>query len=362
MNSEDKGAAFEPGWLPFIIGGLPYKDPEGAWQAVLRHFPHIPSWPQLPRRDRHENMYVQFSERFPGINIGERIRVVPDDALDEELRRLYLAYLEDELDYGRMSPSYAAGLDLLREDEISFPRTPLALKGEVTGPISWGLTVVDETQRPVLYDEVLADAVSKHLRLKAAWQEREMRKKAPQTIMIVNEPYMASFGSAFVSLSQAQVVELLVEVLADLKGLKGVHCCGNTDWSLMLRAPVDIISFDAYDYAENLSQYAGEIGEFLDEGGMLAWGIVPAGVTSESETVETLVTRLHDGIHQLSKNGVSEEAILQSGFVTPSCGLGSLSTGLVDHILDLTIAVSQEMRACYVDVDSVEDEEEADGE
>jgi hypothetical protein len=180
--------------------------------------------------------------------------------------------------------------------------------------------------------------------------------------MIVNEPYMASFGSAFVSLSQAQVVELLVEVLADLKGLKGVHCCGNTDWSLMLRAPVDIISFDAYDYAENLSQYAGEIGEFLDEGGMLAWGIVPAGVTSESETVETLMTRLHDGIHQLSKNGVSEEAILQSGFVTPSCGLGSLSTGLVDHILDLTIAVSQEMRACYVDVDSVEDEEEADGE
>jgi hypothetical protein len=216
---------------------------------------------------------------------------------------------------------------------------------------------VDEAQRPILYDEVLADAVSKHLRLKAAWQEREMRKKAPQTIMIVNEPYMASFGSAFVSLSQVQVVELLGEVLADLHGLKGVHCCGNTDWSLMLRAPVDIISFDAYDYIENLSQYADEIGGFLDEGGMLAWGIVPAGVTSESETVETLVAHLHDGVDQLVENGVSEEAILQRGFVTPSCGLGSLSTGLVDHILDLTVAVSQEMRARYVDVESVEDGE-----
>jgi len=360
-NSKDKRTGFEPRWLPFVIGGLPYKDPEAAWQAILQRFPQVPSWPQLPRRHRHENMYVQFSERFPGIDVGERIRVVADDRLDEELRRLYVAYLEDELDYGRMSASYAAGLHLLREEEVSFPHTPVALKGEVTGPVSWGLTVVDEAQRPILYDEVLADAVSKHLRLKAAWQERELRKKAPQTIMIVNEPYMASFGSAFVSLSQAQVIELLAEVFADLRGLKGVHCCGNTDWSLILRAPVDIISFDAYDYVENLVEYADQIGEFLDEGGMMAWGIVPAGATLENETVETLVARLHGGIDQLVENGVSEEAILQRGFVTPSCGLGSLSPGLVDDILDLTVAVSREMRARYIDEQSVADEKQGSG-
>ncbi|MEA3408160.1 MAG: hypothetical protein U9R48_08795 [Chloroflexota bacterium] len=355
MSSEEARALFEPQWLPFIVGGLPYKDPEVAWQVVLDHFPHIPSWPLLPRRHRHENMYVQFSERFPGIAAGGRIRVVADDTLDEGLRRLYLAYLEGELDYGRMGASYAAGLDLLRREEVSFPCTPLALKGEVTGPVSWGLTVVDEAQRPILYDEVLADAVGKHLRLKAAWQERELRKEAPESIMIVNEPYMASFGSAFVSLSQAQVVELLAEVVADLQGMKGVHCCGNTDWSLVLRAPIDIISFDAYDYAENLPLYADEIGEFLDRGGMMAWGIVPAGVASENETAESLVARLHEGIAQLVENGVPEEAILQRGFITPSCGLGFLSPGLVDHILDLTVAVSREMRARYVE--GVEDDE-----
>lgn len=362
MSSEDQEAAFDPGWLPFVIGGLPYKDPETAWQTILQRFPHIPSWPQLPRRHRHENMYVQFSERFPGIVVGEHIRVVAGKALDEGLKRLYLAYLEDELEYGRMSASYAAGLDLLRKGEVSFPREPVGIKGEVTGPISWGLTVVDEAQRPILYDEVLADAVSKHLRLKATWQEREMRKKAPESIMIVNEPYMASFGSSFVSLSQAQVVELLAEVLADLQGIKGVHCCGNTDWSLILRAPVDLVSFDAYEYMENFSLYAAEVGEFLKAGGMMAWGIVPAGVASENETAETLVARLHEGIDRLVKEGVSEEAILQRGFITPSCGLGSLSSGLVEHILDLTVAVSCEMRARYVDVEEVEEGDQDDGE
>ncbi|MGM0400324.1 MAG: hypothetical protein ACQEQT_03380 [Chloroflexota bacterium] len=362
MSSADKEAGLEPRWLPFVIGGLPYKDPEAAWQAVLEHFPHIPSWPQLPRRHRHENMYVQFSEHFPGISVGENIRVVAGDALDEGLKRLYLAYLEDEVEYGRMSASYAAGLDVLRKGEVSFPDTPVALKGEVTGPISWGLTVVDETQRPILYDEVLADAVSKHLRLKATWQEREIRKKASKSIMIVNEPYMASFGSSFVSLSQAQVVKLLAEVLADLQGFKGVHCCGNTDWSLILRAPIDLISFDAYEYMENLSLYAEEIDDFLEAGGMMAWGIVPAGVASENETAETLVTRLHEGIDQLVGEGVSEEAILQRGFVTPSCGLGSLSPRLVDHIFDLTVAVSREMRARYIDLGDVEEKDREDEE
>ncbi|MFP3895591.1 MAG: hypothetical protein ACLFV5_01970 [Anaerolineales bacterium] len=362
MSSEDKEAAFEPRWLPFVIGGLPYKDPEAAWQAILERFPHIPNWPQLPRRHRHENMYVQFSERFPGISIGERIRVVSGDALSEGLKRLYLAYLEDDLDYGRMSAPYAAGLDLLRRGEVSFPRTPVALKGEVTGPISWGLTVVDETQRPILYEEVLADAVSKHLRLKAAWQEREIRKKAPESIMIINEPYMASFGSSFVSLSQSQVVKLLVEVFTDLEGLKGVHCCGNADWGLILRTPIDLISFDAYEYMENLSLYAEEIDDFLQAGGMMAWGIVPAGVASENETAETLVARLHEGIEQLVEAGVSEEAILQRGFVTPSCGLGSLAPRLVDHILDLTVAVSREMRARHVEVEVVEDHDQEDEE
>lgn len=70
---------------------------------------------------------------------------------------------------------------------------------------------------------------------------------------------------------------------------------------------------------------------------------------------------LHEGIDLLVGEGVSEEAILQGGFVTPSCGLASLSPGLVDQILDLTVAVSREMRARYVDEEEIE-EEEGDGE
>jgi len=341
---------FQPGWLPFALGSVPHMDLSSAWNVILRRFPHIPSWPQLPRRTYRENMYVQFSERFPGITLeDERIYVDRHKDLDADLEQLYLAYLEDNLAYGHTSVSYAVGLEALIRGDIALPRPPVALKGQVTGPISWGLTIVDQNQRPILYDAVLADAVGKHLRLKAAWQERELRKLAITTLVMVDEPYMASFGSAFVSLDRDQVISLLEEVFAGLKGLKGVHCCGNTDWSILLNTSVDILSLDAYDYSETLSLYPQEVARFLKRGGIIAWGITPNGIAAETETVESLVERLHEGINRLVDKGVPIEAILKAGMVSPSCGTGSLTPALAEHVLELTAGVSAEMRRRYVE-------------
>ena len=342
-------SAFSGGWLSFHLGSLPHTSIRAAWDAVLQYFGAIPAWPQLPRKSHLENMYAQFSERFPGITLrDDHIFVDRRQDLDEGLEQLYLAYLEDDLTYGQISPQYALALAALRQGELALPANAVATKGQVTGPISWGLTVVDQNRRPILYDEVLADAVGKHLRLKAAWQERELARLIPRTIMMIDEPYMASFGSAFVALSREQVIGLLEEVFAGLRGIKGVHCCGNTDWSILLNTSLDILSLDAYDYAETLALYPDDVKHFLARGGIIAWGIVPTSSTAESETVESLVQRLHDAIQLLVNKGVSEDALLSQGMVTPSCGLGSLSVELATRVMDLCSRVSAEMQLRYV--------------
>jgi hypothetical protein len=159
---------------------------------------------------------------------------------------------------------------------------------------------------------------------------------------------MASFGSAFIGLTRGQVIALFEEVFSGLQGLKGVHCCGNTDWSILLNTSVDILSLDAYDYSQTLVAYAKDLSRFLERGGVIAWGIVPAGIAAESETVESLVGRLEQAMDRLDKAGVSREAMLRSGLVTPSCGLGALRPTLAEHIFDLTAGVSDERRRRYV--------------
>jgi hypothetical protein len=326
------------------VGSLPYTDPAAACQLGLDTL-DIPTWPQLPRRTFLENMYVQFSERFPGVVVNkERIYVDREQDLDPGLEELYIAYLMNDLDYAVITPEYAAGLHrFLALDLDGIP----AVKGQVTGPVSWGLMVADHDRKPVLYDDVLAEAVSKHLRLKATWMEQKLRKLSSQTIIFVDEPYMSSFGSAFVSLSRNQVITLMEEVFAGIEGLKGVHCCGNTDWSVLLSTAVDILNLDAYGYAEALALYPEEVGSFLERGGMIAWGIVPTSDQAMEETVDSLVDRFHEVLELFVAKGLHRDDLLASSLIMPSCGCGSLAVEVAEQVFELTGKVGIALQQRY---------------
>ena len=325
-------------------GSLPHLDPQAACQLVLDNL-DIPTWPQLPKRTFLENMYVQFSEQFPGVVVdGERIYVNRDRDLDPELEALYLAYLMEDLEFAAISPDYATGLGHFLSLDLEHP--PL-VKGQVTGPVSWGLMITDQNRRPILYDDILAEAVAKHLRLKATWQEEALRKISPRTILFVDEPYMSSFGSAFVSLSAEQVITSLEEVFAGIQGLKGIHCCGNTDWSLLLATSVDILNLDAFEYAESLSLYPDEVGAFLERDGIIAWGIVPASDQALAESVDSLVERFHSALGLLTAKGLHRDDLLASALIMPSCGCGSLSVETAERVFALTGQVAKALQERY---------------
>ena len=325
-------------------GSLPYTEPAAACSLVFDSL-DIPTWPQLPRRSFLENMYVQYSEQFPGAVINkERIYIDRDRDLDPDLEQLYIAYLTEDLDYATISAEYAAGLHhFLGMDLGELP----IVKGQITGPVSWGLMVADQNRRPILYDDILAEAIAKHLCLKAAWMEQQLRRLSPRTIVFVDEPYMSSFGSAFISLSRDQAETLMEEVFAGIAGLKGVHCCGNTDWSLLLSTSVDILNLDAYGYADALALYPDEVGAFLERGGIIAWGIVPASDQVHEETVDSLVSRFHEALGLLVDKGLHRDDLLASALIMPSCGCGSLSIETTERVFHLTREVSAALRERY---------------
>lgn len=325
-------------------GSMPHTEPSQACMLLLECL-DIPTWPQLPKRSFLENMYVQFSEGFPGLVVtDERVYVDRGHDFDPELERLYVAYLMEDLEFAAVGADHAAGLHhFLGLDWGGQP----VVKGQVTGPVSWGLMVADQARTPVLYDDVLAEAIAKHLRLKATWMERELRKLAPQTLVFVDEPYMSSFGSAFVSLSREQVITLWEEVFAGIEGLVGVHCCGNTDWSLLLSTSVNILSLDAYEYAESLALYPDEVKAFLARGGIIAWGIVPASDQALEETVDSLAERFHGALGLLTAKGLSQDDLLASALITPSCGCGSLTVETAERVIQLTGQLSTALRERY---------------
>jgi len=327
---------------------MPHNDTEEACSLIAHYLKDIPAWPQLPNRSFQENMYAQFSQGFPGVVLKEdSIYIDRSQDLDKPLEQLYTAYLENDVDKYPVSPEYAAGLYSF----LGLKNLPSkAVKGQITGPITWGLTVTDDSKRAILYDDVLGDAVPKLLRLKAAWQEKKLKEVSPNTIIFVDEPYMAAFGSIGMLLTKERVVSLLEEVFAGISGLKGVHCCGNTDWSILLDTSTDIISFDTYNYAQSLSLYPDEVKRFLERKGAIAWGIIPNDEESlAKESVTSLKDRLEEAIAPFTRKGVRFRQLIEQGLLTPSCGLASLATKESPaRVLELLAELSIEIRKRYL--------------
>lgn len=335
-----------------IIGSVPITNAKQATALVTRYLKNIPTWPQLPRKSFLENMYIQYSEGFPGATVDrENNRFYIDTSKDysKALEDLYTAYLANDYSRYSIGKEYAAGFyELLGADKLS----PKAVKGCVTGPLSWGMTVTDENKRSILYHEMLGDAVPKFLKLKAAWEENELRKISKRTIMFVDEPYMASYGSSVAAgdfSKPEKIVEILNEVFDGISGLKGIHCCGNTDWSILFKTKMDILNFDAFAYAQSLALYKDDVVKFISHGGCVAWGIVPNHSEElKKETTASLKDRLEEAMAPYTRNGLSIKEIVKHSLLLPCCGLSPLANAEeTERALQLLTELSEMMRKKY---------------
>lgn len=330
---------FEPYFMTTHVGSVPYPGVEGISEKIASLL-DIPAWPQFSRRSFRENMYVQYTASLPRMVLDEAREKITGDTtgdLSPDLEAFYERYLADDVDYFGLKPDYAAGffsmLDTLRGSSGEWA------KGQVTGPISLGLTVVDQGLRSILYNDMLADAIVKNAAMNARWQARELRAVRPNVIIFVDEPYMASFGSAFISLSREQAITMLGEVFDGIhqeNARAGVHCCANTDWSVLLETSVDILNLDAYGYIENLALYPVELRTFLDRGGVVAWGIVPNTEEIYNVTPQSLAQKLRAGIKLICDKAAARgvtipvEELERRSLIAPSCGLGPTTVEVAD--------------------------------
>ncbi len=318
------------------IGSLPYLDAVKSVKDVLGGF-DIPFWPQLPKRGFKENMYVQFAHGLPSLVIDEKNRKIHIDTtkdLSEALGRLFEAYISEDYDTLGLAKDFAEGfyafLDMAKGSKAD------CIKGHVTGPVSFGLSVVDEKGKSIIYNDTLKEALVKLLEIKAAWQIDRLKGVSENIIIFIDEPYLTSFGSSFVSIERQDVLlmlDALIDKIHSKGALSGIHCCGNTDWSLLAETGVDIINFDAYSYAEGLSLYPNELTGFLKRGGALAWGIVPTSESALKETGEGLFDRLSSEINKLQKKNIPRDLLISHSLLTPSCGMGTLSRDLSESII-----------------------------
>jgi hypothetical protein len=346
------------------IGSMPFADAEQAVDVSLSKVGEAPFWPQLPRLAFNEKMEIQYSEGMPAlVTDRENERMYFDTAGDYYDRlaafyEVYLAAMDAETGHGdcaamAITPEFSRGIYAMEKRLLSLGRKLPFIKVQTTGPCSFALTIVDQDKRAIYYNEEFRDVVIKALAMKCRWQIRKFQPFARQVICFVDEPILSAFGSStYVSLKRDDIVAHLAEMAAAIhadNALAGVHCCGNTEWSILVDAGMDIINFDAYGYGETIAMYPDAVRKHLERGGMLAYGVVPTSPVKaiRDESVDSLKDRLERLIDQLASRGIDRQLIAEQTILTPSCGTGLLEPEDALRVFDLLHSLSKTMREKY---------------
>lgn len=328
------------------IGSLPLTDPVQAVEVVLQSCPDLPYWPQLPRLGRAEGMVEQAIARLPGVRTeGGRLRLVQDEDFYLAVERLFEAYANRDSSVAALTPDTAAGFSPFVE-AVAARRLPEA-KGQLAGPITVGMAVLGEDGRPILYDDVLREVLLKFLNLRVRWQAERIRAAGAAPIIFVDEPFLASYGTPFFTWGAEAAREALEAVVAGT-AVTGSHCCSNTDWSIFLSSRLDVVAFDAYEFADKFLVYRDDLAAFLDRGGTICWGIVPTDPEAcAAETVESLRGRLLGLVARVEAIGFRRDRVLRQSLLTPACGLGSRDPATADRavalVRDLASVLRREM-------------------
>jgi hypothetical protein len=333
------------------IGSIPSLDARGACLKILTQTPDIPFWPQLVKRSLLEDFFIQFSEGLSFLHIkeGARILEVSSKEMESHLTEFYEHFLADDIGHFRISREYAAGLyemlELVSESPGQYGRF---IKGHTVGPVSFSAGIKGADGRSMLSNPDLKDALTKGISIKALWQAEELARSGKRPIIFLDEPYLSGFGSAFSPIERHEVIDMLREVIDYLRersdALIGIHCCGNTDWSMIVDAAPDIINFDAFAFTEYFLLYPDAITRFINGGGFIAWGIVPTSDFTGAETVGELRVKLEQGIARLKDIGLDHELVARRSILTPACGMGTMDERSSNRVLELLSQLSKEMK------------------
>ena len=331
--------------LTTAMAVMPHTDVDQALKAALSL--DIPFWPQLPNYNYYEDMYVQAAEHFPGMLLNmenKTLRFSMYKFIDEFEETM--SHFE-EPEYFDVSPTYSSVYHKFLDIDL---KDRPAIRGQLEGPVSFGFNILDQDDRPILFDDNIRPFMFEIMAKRINVQLKRLKEKNANAFMFIDEPGMQFIFSAMSGYGEQKAKEDLDLFFSTIDAPKGIHLCGNPDWDFLLGLDMDVLSFDVYTNAQIFSSCDRSIKSFLDKDGILVWGIVPTGIeTFEKENLDLLAFKLKTIWKALAQKGIPMEQILNQSLISPAtcCLVNQDKERTVEKAFQLTQKLSENLREQY---------------
>ena len=292
-------------------------------------------------------MYVQAAEHFPGIllDLEKRTLRFSIEKFIEELEATMERF--DDPDLFDISETYSAVYHRFLKLDLSGKP---AIRGRLEGPISFGFNILDQDERPILFDDTVRPFMLEFMAKRINVQLQRLRALNPNAFMFVDEPGLQFLFSAMAGYGDLKAKNDLDIFFSLVDRPRGIHLCGNPDWDFLLNLDLDILSLDIYTNAEVFAAYGPSIRKFLDRGGVIVWGIVPTGFEAfAKEEIPSLIQRLEAVWNVLFKKGIDREHLLAKSLLSPAtcCLVNPDKEKTVERAFAAVTRISGQLRETY---------------
>jgi hypothetical protein len=331
--------------LTTAMAVMPHTDVDQALKAALSL--DVPFWPQLPLMSYYEDMYVQASEHFPGIqlNLTDRTLSFSFDKFIQEIEQAAAHFETPE--YFDISTAYSAVYHRFLELDLA---DRSAIRGQLEGPVSLGLAICDQDKRPIIFDDTVRPFMLEFLARRVNVQLNKLKQLNPNAFMFIDEPGLQFVFSGMSGYSDIAAKRDLKTFFSLVERPLGIHLCGNPDWDFLLQLDMNVLSLDTYSNGEIFASYTASIRAFLDRGGIIVWGGIPTNIEPfEKETLASIESRLESLWNTLIKSGIDRDILLSQSMLSPAtcCLVNADRERTVEKAFALTRELSARLRARY---------------
>jgi hypothetical protein len=164
---------------------------------------------------------------------------------------------------------------------------------------------------------------------------------SPQ-LVVLDEPWFADLMSPGFAIPPDEAVDLVSSAMAALPASTtvGVHCCAPCDVATLLASGPQVISVPVTD---DLVEWAGYLARFLDNGGIVVWGVIPVDGPVAS-SADRQWRQLSDTWCALVQRGCDPVLLRQQSLVSPACGLATHSAAVARRIARMTRDVGRRVK------------------
>lgn len=209
---------------------------------------------------------------------------------------------------------------------------------QLVGPVTLGLALL-QGGAPDAF-ALAAGLVREHLEA-VATTVAGVLPSSPQ-LVVLDEPALGELMAPDFPLPPDEAIDLVSGAMAVLssRATVGLHCCTGADVASLLATGPAVLSVPA---APELVQWAGYLGRFLADGGVVAWGAIPIDgpVGGSADRHWRSLSDLWCSLVQL---GCDPVTLRTQSLVTPACGLAPHTVAVARRLARQTSAVARRVK------------------